>query len=278
MFKRLYAGTAREQGTIRYFREVLNRRNVTMDVKHFEDCEQLFLSVGGCYIIEAMLEFFQMDDVDQRPMKNYPFAPNSATDDEKESKFLAIVDKFINMYVLGSPAPEEDTMTDGVCNYSVNLIKSFMIILNCKNAVASGNGEHLAVIQKQMLHYFFSVPGYNAYAIEMLVTIIQNEVLLSPAEAHQCKWAAVVNWKGGDNKNIEIDLLQENRNRDIKQMIHQMGANKTEKAITRMSKAAGGVRNIVDVFEEEASVKQKTTAHSHKTSTDGERKVQISAA
>ena len=43
-----------------------------MDVKHFEDCEQLFLSVGRCYIIEAMLEFLQMDDVDQHPMKNTP--------------------------------------------------------------------------------------------------------------------------------------------------------------------------------------------------------------
>ena len=83
----------------------------------------------------------------------------------------------------------------------------------------------------------------------MLISDIQNEVLLSPAEAHQCKWAALANWKGGRNKNIEIDLLQENRNKDIKGLIQLMGANKTGKAIDRVSRAAGGVCKIVDVFD-----------------------------
>jgi hypothetical protein len=34
-----------------------------------------------------------------------------------------------------------------------------------------------------------------------------------------------------------------------------MGANKTEKAIERVSRAAGGVRKIVDVFEDQALIK-----------------------
>ena len=53
----------------------------------------------------------------------------------------------------------------------------------------------------------------------MLVSVIQNEVLLSPAEVHQCKWAALVNWNGGRHKNIEIDLLQESRNSGLKGLI-----------------------------------------------------------
>jgi hypothetical protein len=48
---------------------VLNRRNVTVDVKHFEDCEQLFMSVGHCYLIEALLEFFKMDKTDESVTK-----------------------------------------------------------------------------------------------------------------------------------------------------------------------------------------------------------------
>ncbi len=36
-----------------------------------------------------------------------------------------------------------------------------------------------------------------------------------------------------------------------------MGANKTEKAIQRMSKAAGGVRKIINVFEDQASIRPK---------------------
>ena len=66
--------------------------------------------------------------------------------------------------------------------------------------MATGNGDHLAIIQKQMILYF-SV-SYNAYAIEMLISTMQNQVTLSAAEAHKCKWGALVNWKGGKSKNI----------------------------------------------------------------------------
>ena len=100
-------------------------------------------------------------------------------------------------------------------------------------------------------------------------------VLLSNAEAHQCKWAALVNWKGGENKNIEIDLLQENRNKDIKGLTQLMGANKTEKAIQRMSKAAGGVSKIINVFEDQALIKPKSSMHSHKSSSEDEKKFQV---
>ena len=61
---------------MRYFREVLNRRKVTIDVKHFEDCEQLFMSVGHCYLIEALLQFFKMDNINELPKENKPFPPD----------------------------------------------------------------------------------------------------------------------------------------------------------------------------------------------------------
>ncbi len=54
----------------------------------------------------------------------------------------------------------------------------------------------------------------------------------------------LANWKEGRNKNNEIDLLQENRNKDIKGLINLMGANKTEKAIERVSRAAGGYARL----------------------------------
>ena len=95
----------------------------------------------------------------------------------------------------------------------------------------------------------------------------------SHPEAHQCKWAALANWRGGKDKNIEIDLLQENRNADLKGLIRLMGANKTEKAIGRISKAAGGVRKIVDVFEEQVVIKPKSSAHSHRSSSQDENKI-----
>ncbi|XP_028407915.1 uncharacterized protein LOC114530546 [Dendronephthya gigantea] len=284
VFKRLYKNSGREAGTIRYFREVLNRRNVTVDIKHYEDCEQLFMSVGNCYLVEALLEFFKMENVNDSPKENNPLPDQEdLSEEEKKTHLMTVLDKFLDEYVFQDTSCSDvdsleenisdNNSSDGIFNYSVNLLRSFMVLFDCKDAVAYGNGEHLALIQKQMLYYFSSVSGFNVYAIEMLVTTIQNEVLLSPAESHLCKWAALVNWKGGGGKNIEIDLLQENRNRDMKGLISLMGANKTEKAIERMSKAAGGIRKIVDVFENQASIKQKSSAHSHKSSLEDEKKV-----
>ena len=241
------------------------------------------MSIGNCYLVEALLEFFKMENVSDSPKENNPISvQNNLSDKEKKTYLMTVLDKFLDEYIFQDTSYSDDDSLgdtsddhppDGIFNYSVNLLRSFMVLFDCNDAVACGNGEHLALIQKQMLHYFSSVSGYNVYAIEMLVATIQNEVLLSPAESHQCKWAALVNWKGGDGKNIEIDLLQENRNRDIKGLINLMGANKTEKAIQRMSKVSGGIRKIVEVFENQASIKPKSSAHSHKSALEDERKV-----
>ena len=203
---------------------------------------------------------------------------NDGSNEEKKAQVLAVLDTLIMQYLY--PSSHEDSMElshddsmDGIFNYAQNLLKSFIILLDCKDAVASGNGEHLALVQKQMLFHFSSISGFNSYAIEMLISTVQNEDLLSPREADQCKWAALANWKGGKDKNIEIDLLQENRNADLKGLIRLMGANKTEKAIGRISRAVGGVQKVVDVFEEQAVIKPKSSAHSHRSSAQQEDKV-----
>ena len=222
-----------------------------MDVKHFEDCEQLFISIGRCHLIEALLHVFGMDTMDGTPERNDPLLRSDASCEEQKTGIEETIGNFIDNYILESlsedDSDDDSAGEDRVMNYSINLLRSFMILLDYKDAVATGNGDHLAIIQKQMIPYFFCV-SYNAYAIEMLISTMQNEITLSPGEAHKCKWGALVNWKGGKNKNIEIDLLQENRNRDLKGLIASVRPNKTEKSIQRASKAAGGVRQIVDKF------------------------------
>lgn len=77
----------------------------------------------------------------------------------------------------------------------------------------------------------------------MLINVIQNDVLLSETEAYQRTWAATANWKGGQNKNMKIELYQENCDTVLEKFIKNMGTNKTEKAIERASKAVGGLQN-----------------------------------
>ena len=268
MFKKLYKNSGREKGTLRFFREKLNRRNVTVDVKHYEDCEQLFFSVGKCFVIEALLEFFQMDDTQHKPTANGPHSDHDLSEDQRETYMRDVIDKFLDEFVF---PVDEDELTDGIWCYGVNLIKCFVLLADVKDTVSTGNGEHLLILRKQLLVHFFSTPGFNEFAIEMLINILQCEVLLSKAEAHRCKWAATVNWKGGSGKNIEIDLFQENRNCEMKKLIKSMGANKTDKAITRASKASGGVSKIVEAYEHQVHIHPKSTKHSHKSSSNDEK-------
>ena len=108
----------------------------------------------------------------------------------------------------------------------------------------------------------------------MMVNVAQNEILLSEREAQRAIWSQTVNWKGGPGKNIEADLMQENRNNDHKAAIKAMGANKTEKAVHRATKAAGGQRQIVEVFDKQTGVTSQSPSHTHRSSQRDEQIIQ----
>jgi hypothetical protein len=107
----------------------------------------------------------------------------------------------------------------------------------------------------------------------MLINVVQNMVFLSPAQSHQCIWASTANWKGGAQRNVEIDLLQENRNRDLKKLIKEMGANKTDKAIDNASRAVVGARKIAENFDYMVYREAMSSSHSHASSLKDESKV-----
>ena len=260
----------REKGTPRFFREKLNRRNVTVDVKHYEDCEQLFVSVGKCYAIEALLEFFQMEDAKHKPTANGPHSVNIFDEDYRRGYIDSTLDKFLDEYVFQGDKEDLLFPTDGVWCYGINILKSYLLLADMKDTVATGNVEYLTGIRKQLLVHFFSTPNFNVFAIEMLINVLQCQVLLSEAEVHRCKWAATVNWNGDAGKNIEIDLFQENRNCEMKKLIQAMGANKTEKAIGRASKASGGVTKVVEAFESRVRMPKTSWMHTHASATTDE--------
>ena len=68
--KKLSKNSGREQGTLHYFREKLQCHNITIDVKHYEDCKQLFMSVRKCFTIKALVHFFGMENKDGQIIKN----------------------------------------------------------------------------------------------------------------------------------------------------------------------------------------------------------------
>lgn len=277
VFKRLYTNSGREMGTMRYFREKMQRRNVTQDVKHYEDCEQLFLSIGRCFAVEALIQFFNMIDQNGVPTKNRPPYYMLEVGNNKQVYYDSVLDKFMDQFLL---QPTQDPVEhdpvideDFVHNYSVCILKYFFLLLDFKDAVREGNGARLATLHKVLVQHFKSSPGFNSYAIEMLINVVQNEVFLTDAEAHNCVWASTANWTGGPGRNIEIDLLQENRNKDLKKQIKAMGANKTDKAIDRSSRASGGERQIAENYDKQVNRPVHSSSHSHQSSVLDDKKI-----
>ncbi len=276
IFKKLYGKSGRAKGTLRFFREKLQHRNVTKDIKHYEDCEQLFLSVGRAYTVAALLHFFGMDSIDDPPQNHLcPFDVTNG-DEDKQEYLDTVLDKFVDEYLLVKTQVDpdlnevSDDHPDQVSEYSLCLLRFFFILECVRQAVKSGNGDQLAALRKELLKHFKSDPGHNTYAIEMLISILQDEVFLTKRQAHQTRWASISNWKGGALKNIEIDILQENLNRELKKGIKDMGANKTPRSIERFSRAAGGIAEIIRNFDEAVAIKKKDSSHKHKSSAKDE--------
>ena len=91
--------------------------------------------------------------------------------------------------------------------------------------------------------------AYSKYALEMFTSIAQMECMLTPRLAEEVKWGFFVNWRGGPGNNMEDDLAQEISNRLSKSIVQRMGPNKTLKSISKVCKAANGIKEVKEQFD-----------------------------
>ena len=79
--------------------------------------------------------------------------------------------------------------------------------------------------------------GHTKYTIEAFTLLSQYYYLFPPQLAQQLKWSHFVNTTGQKGHSIAAGLHVEHLNRMCKDAVHQLGANKTPKAIVRVGKA-----------------------------------------
>ena len=84
------------------------------------------------------------------------------------------------------------TLVDNIKNYGKNIFQYFFVLEDHRDAVKEGDGKRMAQIHKDFLLYIKTDRSFNAYAIEIMVNIAQNEVLLSEQEAHRAIWSQTV--------------------------------------------------------------------------------------
>jgi hypothetical protein len=103
-------GSAREVGTLKFFREKYNRRNVTPEkvTNSYEGSEQFLLSVGKAYILEAAMEFWGLQSVTDSPTKYVP-PPGiiHMGEDSKLEYFNRVVGAFVDEFVTPDPDKED---------------------------------------------------------------------------------------------------------------------------------------------------------------------------
>ena len=56
------------------------------------------MSVGRCYLIEALLAFFKIENVDETPLASNLFLSKDISDEAKKEHLLTVLQKFVNEY------------------------------------------------------------------------------------------------------------------------------------------------------------------------------------
>ena len=109
------------------------------------------MSVGKCFTTEALLKFFEMENTKGRTVKNRPQYHVLDVEDKKKKYFHSVMNKFIDKFFLLphlplTPVPENEEEIpspddeDFLKNYSLCLLKYYLILLDHKDAVKEVRG------------------------------------------------------------------------------------------------------------------------------------------
>ncbi len=264
-------------GTLKFFREKYDRRNATPKkvLDSLEGSEELFISMGRAYIIVAILHFFGMQSIDEKPTVHvFPKNIIHAADEKKREYFDEVFGKFVDKFILQINTDTENNCgNDGIKNYGLCSIFLTVLLLQMKDTAREGDGERNLINQKLLISVFKSLGSYSKYAIEMFVSIAQVECLLTPRLAQEFKWVFFVSWRGGVGNNIEDDLAQEISNKLSKNIVQRMGPNKSTSSISKISKAMSGITIIKEQFDKSVKVEKVSVQHATRDSLKDEREI-----
>ena len=121
------------------------------------------ISIGRSYTVEALLEFFRMETLDDCPHEHLPARPDLMPDQSSKKEYFEktmekFIDEFLSPVLTFDCQPECDVLqndeescnTDFVTNYSLRLLQYFFIMADIKDAVKERNGLRLHQIHKQL--------------------------------------------------------------------------------------------------------------------------------
>ncbi len=162
-------------------------------------------------------------------------------------------------YILDYNGPKK-VSSDMVLLYAKSIFSYGLFYLEFRDGIKEGDGGRVKRCYRYTLPMFVS-SGRRNYAIDTLNMLLQHDYVLSERQAKELIWSRFVNMHGRIGKNIPNDLHCEHLNRLVKTAIRGVGANKTQKSITRIARALGTVAPILDRFDDDNGVTKPGSVH-----------------
>ena len=163
------------------------------------------------------------------------------------------------------PSKKEEN-TDSLFNYSSNLCHWALHLMQLDDTAKEGDTDRVILNCKYNLGFFFSHSKLSKYFIENIDYILKTQFILSPRMRLRVLDTTFVNVKGGVGNNVEADLVQEHSVRNRKDLIRNLGANKTAQAILRVTNAADAVATICHQVDNTLNLRTTGARHTKRTS------------
>lgn len=265
--------SAKDLGTIFQLRNVINRKNIgkkpKKDVNAHED---FFQQVVESHVLAAAMEFFGMDNIEDDP--NAEIFPPTLWMLEKEERYAIllsvcgrIVDEFTDIRTFEtSPDQGDKGKQDQILAYAKEVMSFGLLYTELVDAVREGDGLRVLRWWRFMLLIFKATSRKN-YSIEAFIILAQYQYLLSPREKSQLLYSRFINTHGLPGRNISCDLYMEHLNRLLKDAIKALGANKTPKAIDRVSKCIAPLDELLERFDTIHNYSPQSDCHKNPSAT-----------
>jgi hypothetical protein len=248
---------------------------------HYDHDKDFFLSFLKSYIVEALCDFFGIEEITDRPTVNVPDDPNDTNC--VQSKMDEFIDKYVfavGTYATSVNVQETEVLTVTPLELLLpNGQKSTVNILKKqKQSSLVADYDRIkhyghVVLQLGLLMIFKASNNRSKYALEILRFLCHQQSSYSLKVAHESFYGLFVNTEGKLNTHIPADLQMEHLIRKTKKLFKAAGPNNIEKSIVKKSKAIAGLSAISENYDELGGVVVRANRHKKKESHEDETKL-----
>lgn len=297
-------------GTMKCEKERITRHSVDPNVMKAYDADKDYTeSCINAYMIEAVMQFFGMEERNDAPTKNQP--PNFQSCEEEKEWVLNTVGELVDCFVYPCWSGHEDEIicndVEEVCEYiEVRLHNGLQARIQKGNCYVETHHQLKPDKVKDYGHYvlesgltfrcflqFMKAPDRKAilsivkmmmiqlkarnpkakYPLELLRMLVQQYSLLPMRQACQVLYACFVNRTGKADGHVPADQQMEWIVKEEKRQIKHMYSNKTQEYITSRSSALSGIASIAANFDNTAHTIVRAKKHHNQDSTSDELKI-----